>query len=249
MVWRRTLVAAGAVLLWVGTASAASPDDTLPDDTVSEAPAGTTPDGSVPVDTEPGPPVTVVMDPTTGLPTAVGPLIPVPAGCVAPAPPVAVFEGTLVAAVGATARFRVDRLLAGSLKGYQSAQGVDVRYGAETRFLVEGDTYLIGVGNADDGALASTVREPLPLFGGDAVIGASDSDVDCPVVDEPVRTLLADGTAVDTGVTAPLKGSGHDVLLAILRPLLWAMGALLALVLVKHLVFAAGRGIRNLAER
>lgn len=249
MVWRRALVAAGVVLLWAGTAAAASPGDSIPDDTVSEAPADTVPDGSTPVDTTPAPPVTVAIDPATGLPAAAGPLIPVPAGCVAPAPPLAVFEGTLVAAVEGTARFRVDRLLAGSLKGFQSAQGVDVRYGAEARFLIEGDTYLIGVGTGDDGALTSTVREPLPLFGGDAVIGAADSDVDCPVVDEPVRTLLADGTAVDTGVTAPLKGSGRDLLLAILRPLMWAFGGLLALVLVKHLVFAAGRGIRHLAER
>jgi len=234
----------GVALLWAGSAAAASPDDTAP-----EAPADTVVDDTAPADTVPEPPATVVIDPATGLPAAAGPLIPVPAGCVAPAPAVAVFEGTLVAAVGETARFRVVRLMAGSLKGYQSAQGVDVRYGTETRFLVEGDDYLVGVGTAEDGALTSTVREPLPLFGGDAVIGASDSDVDCPVIDDPVRTLLADGTAVDTGVTAPLKGSGKDLLLAVLRPLLWAMGALLALVLAKHLLFAAGRGIRSLAQR
>ena len=234
----------GVALLWAGTAAAASPDDTEP-----EAPADTVVDDSVPVDTEPTTPATVVIDPSTGLPAAAGPLVPVPAGCVAPAPPLAVFEGTLVAAVDDTARFRVGRLLAGSLKGHQSAQGVDVRYGSETRFLEEGGTYLVGVGVASDGALTSTVREPLPLFGGDAVIGASDSDVDCPVIDEPVRTLLADGTAVDTGVTAPLKGSGRELLVAVLRPLLWAMGALLTLVVAKHLLFAAGRGVRNLVRR
>jgi hypothetical protein len=39
------------------------------------------------------------------------------------------------------------------------------------------------------------------------------------------------------------------LLLAVLRPLLWAMGALLTLVVAKHLLFAAGRGVRNLVRR
>lgn len=244
MAWRRVVLVAGVSLLFAGTSRAASPDDTEPDvsDTVSETVVDSVPD-------ETTPPSTVAIDPATGLPAASGPLVAVPAGCVGPAAPLAVFEGTLVAAVGDTARFRVDRLLAGSLKGHQSAQGVDVRYGTETRFLVEGSAYLVGAGVADDGALTSTVREPSPLFGGDAVIGAADSDVDCPVLDEPVRTLLVDGTAVDTGVIAPLKGSGSDLAMAVLRPLLWASGALLGLVLLKHLLFAAGRGIRDLARR
>jgi hypothetical protein len=235
-------MATGVALLWAGTATAASPDDTTVDTAVDM-----TVDDTVPADT--APPPTVLIDPATGLPAASGPLVPVPAGCVGPAPPVAVFEGSLVAAVGDTARFRVERLLAGSLKGHLSAQGVDVRYGGETRFLVEGNRYVVGAGLADDGALTSTVREPQPLFGGDAVIGASDSDVDCPVLEEPMRTLLADGSAVETGITAPLDGSGSDLLMAVLRPLLWAAGALLALVLLKHLLFAAGRGVRNLVER
>ncbi|MFM7684938.1 MAG: hypothetical protein ACKPDI_03315 [Actinomycetota bacterium] len=249
MVWRRIAVAAGVALLWAGGAYAASPDDTEPDapvdtvvDTVVDAPAETLPDDTVPSDT-------VVIDPATGLPAAVGPLVPVPAGCVGPASPVAVFEGTLVAAVGDTARFRVERLLAGSLKGYLSAQGVDIRYGSETRFLVEGDRYIVGVGSGEGGVLGSTVREPTPLFGGDAVIGAADSDVDCPVLDEPVRTLLADGTALDTGLTAPLNGSGRSLALALLRPLMWAGAALVVRVLLKHLLFAACRGVRSLVER
>ena len=63
---------------------------------------------------------------------AQGPLAVVPAGCVAPSPPIAVFEGVITDAVATTARFRVTRLLAGSLQGYEYGDVVDIRYGEET---------------------------------------------------------------------------------------------------------------------
>ena len=37
------------------------------------------------------------------------------------------------------------------------------------------------------------------------MIGANDSDVKCPRVEDPARTLQADGTSVETGVLAPLE--------------------------------------------
>ncbi len=199
----------------------------------------------------PGQPVpsTLVVDPSNGLPAAQGPLVVLGAGCVAPANPVAVFEGEITDAVATTARFRVTRLLAGSLQGYQVGDQVDVRYGDETRFLGVGETYIVGAGTAaDDGALVSTVREPAPLFGGDAVVGLNDSDVDCPTLDDPVRTLLPDGSSVDTGVLAPLRGNGESLVGAVLRPVGIALLVLLALVLVKHLLFAIGRGLRDLSS-
>jgi hypothetical protein len=146
-----------------------------------------------------------------------------------------------------TARFRLDRILAGSLDGYAGGNLVDVRYGQETHFLEIGTQYIVGVAvDAESGLLASTVREATPLFGGDAVIGANDSDIDCPRVEDPVRTLLADGTPVDTGVLTPLKGQGSSLLSAVLRPLAVAFGVLVALVLVKHLVFGVGRSLREI---
>ncbi|MFZ4721439.1 MAG: hypothetical protein ACOYMR_18580 [Ilumatobacteraceae bacterium] len=197
----------------------------------------------------PPPSSTVAVDPSNGLPAAQGPLVVPPAGCVSPAPPVAVFEGEIVAAVRDTARFQVGRVLAGSLEGYEVDGLVDVRYGEETRFLSIGAPYVVGAGAAaEDGALVSTVREPAPLFGGDAVVGANDSDVDCPLIAEPVRTLLPDGSSVDTSVLSPLRGNGPSILGAILRPLGAAFAVLLALVLIKHLVFAVGRSLRDLGE-
>jgi hypothetical protein len=214
----------------VGAAAASAPPSTVP-----------------PAPGQPVPP-TVPVDPSNGLPAAQGPLVVLAAGCVAPANPIAVFEGEITDAVATTARFRITRLLAGSLQGYQVGEQVDVRYGEETRFLAVGDTYIVGAGTAaEDGALVSTVREPAPLFGGDAVVGLNDNDVDCPTIDDPVRTLLPDGSSVDTGVLAPLRGNGKSLADAVLRPVGIALLVLLALVLVKHLIFALGRGLRDLS--
>ncbi len=230
---------AGACMLAVWSASP-----------TSAMPGTTTPPGST-VPPAPGQPVpsTVPVDPSNGLPAAQGPLVVLAAGCVAPANPIAVFEGVVVDAVSTTARFQVSRLLAGSLQGYQVGDRVDIRYGDETRFLSVGETYVVGAGtSAVDGALVSTVREPAPLFGGDAVVGLNDNDVDCPTIDDPVRTLLPDGNSVDTGVLAPLRGNGKSLLGAVLRPVGIALLVLLALVLVKHLLFAVGRGLRDLSS-
>lgn len=213
---------------WCGVAVASAPPSTVP-----------------PGQGQPTAP-TVPVDPSNGLPAALGPLVVQPSGCVSPSPPLAVFEGRINDAVSTTARFEVRRLLAGSLDGYIVGDKVDVRYGDETRFLEVGGRYIVGVGRAaGDGFLVSTVREPLPLFGGDAVVGVNDSDVDCFAIAEPVRTLLPDGSPVDTGVFAPLRGNGASVLGAVLRPLGIALVVLLGLVLLKHLVFAIGRTVRD----
>jgi hypothetical protein len=73
----------------------------------------------------------------------------------------------------------------------------------------------------------------------------NDSDVDCVALDEPVRTLLPDGSPVDTGVLAPLRGNGVSLLSAVLRPVGIALLVLLGLVLLKHLLFAIGRTVRD----
>jgi hypothetical protein len=89
------------------------------------------------------------------------------------------------------------------------------------------------------------VRDPRPLFGGDAVVGLDDSDIDCPELDDPVRTFLADGAAVEASLLTPLDGSGDKLRRAVLLPFAVAFAVLLALVVVKHLVFAFGRALRD----
>jgi len=214
------------------------------------APPGTV-DPAAPVDTTPAttaPPATMAPGP---LPPPAGPLVAVPPGCAVPAPATAVFVGQLIATdqPPSTARFRLERVLAGSLDGYVGLGDVDVRYGEEARFLTVGTHYFIGVSvNLETGALLSTVREAAPLFAGDAVIGANDSDIDCPRVEDPVRTLLVDGTPVDTGVLTPLKGHAGSLVAAVVKPLVVAFAALVALVLLKQLLFATGRSVREMVD-
>ena len=212
--------------------------------------AATVPPTVPPAPVAPGAPAsTVPVDPETGLPAAQGPLVVLPAGCVSPALPLAVFEGVITDAVSTTARFRVERVLSGSLQGYLVGDLVDVRYGEETRFLAVGSSYVVGAArSAEDGLLVSTVREAAPLFGGDAVVGVNDSDVECITLVDPVRTLMPDGSAVDTGVLAPLRGNSKSLLGAVLRPVAIAFGALLALVVIKHLLFGIGRALRDMGD-
>jgi hypothetical protein len=176
-------------------------------------------------------------------------LIPVPAGCTAPAVEQAVFIGTLTVADANTARFSVEQVRSGSLDGFVVDDLVDVRYGDETRFLDVGTRYIVGTGlDPDLGVLSSTVRTPSPLFGGNEIAGVDNGDVDCPDVESPIRTLLADGTSVESGVLSPLKGAGSDIVRAILEPVGVAFLVLLGLVVVKHLVFALGRSLRDLGR-
>lgn len=251
--WVRRLVLGAALgLCWAGVASAAPPADSVPADSVpvDSVPSEEVPVDSVPADEEsPATPSTIAVDPVTGLPAAVGPLVVLPAGCVTPPTPAVVFEGTVTAAVADRARFRVVRVLSGSIEGHETPQGVDVKFGDETRFLAVGGTYIVGAGVSEvDEQLVSTIREPAPLFGGDAVIGADDTDVNCITLDDPVRTLLPNGEPVDTGVLAPLDGQGSRLLGAVLKSALWVSAGLLALVLLKHLVFAAGHAVRRQVE-
>lgn len=177
-------------------------------------------------------------------------LVPVPAGCAAPELEQAVFVGLLVESDTASGRFAVREVRSGSLDGYARAGFVDVRYGDEARFLDTGTLYLVGTGvDEGTGVLVSTVRPPSPLFGGDEVASIDDSDVDCPRLDDPVRTLLLDGTSVDSGVLSSLDGSGRSILRAVLQPVGVALAVLVGLVVLKLLAFAVGRSVRDLAAR
>jgi hypothetical protein len=178
------------------------------------------------------------------------PLVPIPAGCPTPREEQAVFVGTLVVHDEATARFVVGRVRSGTLAGFTVAGLVDVRYGDEARFLDAGTTYLVGAGiDERTGLLSSTVRAPAPLFGGNEVAGVSATDLVCPSIDDPVRTLLLDGTNVESGVATPIIDAKREVLRAILQPIGVALLVVIGLASLKLLVFAAGRSIRDVGER
>ena len=92
---------------------------------------------------------------------------------------------------------------------------VDVRFGIDTKYLETGTQYLVGASlDPETAVLTSKVRAAEPLFGGDEVIGAAETDVECPVLGDPVRTLLPNGSSVDSGVLTPLTDSKRSLLRA-----------------------------------
>lgn len=192
-----------------------------------------------------------VLGPDTGAATPApvlapsAPLIQVPAGC--PAPPIAsvVFVGTLLAKDRNTARYRVDQIRAGNADGYIVIGLVDVRYDDETQYLTVDDEYLIGAApSGTSSALTSKVRPTDLLLGGNAVIGLTEKDSECPTVEDPIRTLQLDGSDVETSMFIGLEDSKTEIAMAFVKPLAVAFGIILVLVLVRWLftaIFVAAR--------
>jgi hypothetical protein len=243
---RAALIGVVLATAWGAAVSAAPPTEPTTVPPVDPATASTTvatgPDGQPLPELQTPPPIANPI-------VASSPLVVVPTGCFAPAPPVAVFVGTLAASDATTGRFAVQQIRAGSLDGYAVDTIVDVRYDDDIRFLHTGEQYLVGaIPDAVTGVLRSKVRTPAPLFGGDAVIGLNDTDVTCPKVEDGVRTLLANGRDVDTGVLAPLKTAKKSVAKAFLEPMAIAFGILVLLASIKLLMFAMVRAARERPE-
>jgi hypothetical protein len=169
----------------------------------------------------------------------------IPAGCELPTPVQATFVGRLAATDRRTGRFEVAQIRGGTLDGFALNGLVDVDYGGDIRFLELGTTYLVAVGlDAESGRLQSKVRDPEPLFGGNQVIGIEERPLDCPEVEDAVRTLLTDGSSVESGVLAPLSTDGSGLARALVLPAVWVFGGLLALAVWANAVRALGRRLR-----
>jgi hypothetical protein len=178
-------------------------------------------------------------------------LVPVPAGCTAPEPADVVFVGT---AVGKDhrdqfIRYQIDQVRAGATRRWAVDGLIDIRYGADYRFVDEGEQYLVGAGfDSEYGRLSSTVRPPSPLFGGNDVIGLEDASVECPEFEDPVRTLQVDGSGVDSGVLSLLFDDRRLLASTLLVPAAIAFVALLALVLVRWLWGLSMKGVMELGR-
>lgn len=186
-------------------------------------------------------------------------LVPVPVGCKVPALPDVVFVGTLLETgtpAGApevaeveTARYQVDQVRVGSVDSYSYGGVIDVRYGVDTKYLDDGDQYLVGASlDAESAVLVSKVREAEPQFGGDEVIGAAESDVKCPVLDDPVRTLNVDGTSIEAGVLSPLGNAKRGLLRALLLPLVAAVAIVFVLAMIRWLFTGVFKGLGAVAH-
>jgi len=180
-----------------------------------------------------------------------GLLIPVPVGCPVPDPAAVVFTGTMIGKDDVTqvVRFRIDQVRAGSAEAWAVNGLMDVRYGPDYRFLATGEQYLVGVGlDPVYGVPASTVRPPEPNFGGNDVVGVDDLAVDCPALDDPVRTLQVDGTSVDSGVLSLMTEDRRLLLATLAVPTMIVFAVLLALVVLRMFGGLAFRGVFQLGR-
>jgi hypothetical protein len=215
----------GAAPMSAPASAEASPPSSPPSTPPSTAPPAPVEDGG---QTESGGSTPTQQPPVTL------PLIPVPVGCTAPPPPHVVFVGKVVDRDFRSAQFEIEQVRAGDPAPFARDDRVNVRYGLDAQYLDDGERYLVSAPvDADLGLLVSRVNPPVENFGGDEVIGVSESDVSCPRYDDPSRTLHLDGTPIDASLTAPLFESKLRLLSAVLLPLAVAFGVIFLLATVR----------------
>ena len=176
--------------------------------------------------------------------------VPIPAGCDEPALPAVVFVGMVTEMDYRTARFRIDQVRAGSIEGISANGLIDVRYDIDAKFLDVGRQYLVGATiDPTLGVLMSKVAEAAPLFGGDQVIGRTESEIECPELPDPIRTLMIDGRPVDSGVLLPLQEARSDVARSLLVPAMLAAAIILGLVSLRWFITGLGWSISSAFAR
>lgn len=173
--------------------------------------------------------------PVDSIPQSSAPATTIPAECVVPTPVQATFIGTVVESDRRTARFQIVQERGGSLEGYSSRGLVDVDFAEDVRFLEFGQSYIVAVGvNSSNGRLFSKIRDPEPLLGSSQVVGLN-SGVNCPEVEDAVRTLDLDGRSVESGVLAPIREAQGRVIRSIVLPLAWILGILVVLATLRNI--------------
>ncbi|MDQ3737550.1 MAG: hypothetical protein M3337_00090 [Actinomycetota bacterium] len=170
-------------------------------------------------------------------------LIPIPAGCTTPAPATVVFVGQLVDRDETTARYELRQIRDGSPGDRVRSNLLDVRYDMDAKYLTVGNQYLVGAAvDPDDDVLVSKVRSEQPLFGGNEIVDVGETDIECPVLEDPVRTLTVTGRSIDSGVLTPIVSAQDRVLRAVLVPALVGIGAIAALAMLRWILTGAWRG-------
>lgn len=172
------------------------------------------------------------------------PLVPIPPGCTAPTQPHIVFVGRVIDRDVRSIRYRIESIRYGRPDPFAGDDRIDVRYGLDAQYLEDGEEYLVSaVVDPDLGVLVSRVTEPIEHFGGDEVIGVSESDVDCPAFDDPMRTLRLDGSSIDGGVLSPFFDARVRILGSVLVPAGLALAAIFLLASLRLSVAGVYRGI------
>ena len=218
----------------------------------SSAQETTVPEGSVPLSALPSEPTTGSV-PGDSVPDATTPgtlpLVPVPSACTAPPQPEIVFVGVLVERDFRTGRFEIVQVRAGSEAPFAVDGLIDVRYGLDIEYLDIGTEYLVSARRDPViGLLASKIRAPAPLLGGNDVVGVAESDVECPRFEDPIRTFLPDGLSVDSAVLAPLTEHRTQLVAAFLIPLGVAFAIIFALATLRWAVSGLLRGVGSVVR-
>jgi hypothetical protein len=177
------------------------------------------------------------------------PLVDVPVGCPVQPLPDVVFVGTVVDSDYRTVRFNIDQARAGDIGQFASRGRVDVRYGIDAKYLDEGDQYLIGaLYDPNIQSLRSRVQPMTPTLGGDEIIGATETELECPEVVDPMRTMHTDGSSIDSGVLSPFFGNRDGLLRSLLGSVAIVCLAVFALAAVRWFLTGFGRGVESLAR-
>ncbi len=186
--------------------------------------------------------------PEPGIASDPSSLTPIPAGCPLKRAADVAFVGTVVAKDGfidkGTVRFALDQVRAGDAEPFAVGELIDVRFGPDSQYLEVESSYLVSAAvDPEIGALASKVTPDAPLFGGDAVVGLEDTEVECPTVDDPIQTIDLDGTPIDSGVLAPFFADRRLLLSTLLVPAAIAGAALVGVVVLRR---AAGFSVQGI---
>ena len=177
------------------------------------------------------------------------PLVDVPVGCPIQPLPDVVFVGTAVDSDYRTVRFRVDQVRAGDIGQFASQGLVDVRYGIDAKYLDDGDQFLIGaLYDSTIQSLRSRVKPESQTFGGDEIIGATESELVCKPVADPMRTMHTDGSSIDSGVLSPFFGNRDGLLRSLLVPIAVVCLAVFALAAFRWFLTGIGRGAESIAR-
>lgn len=184
---------------------------------------------------------------TAGPTTTVDPTVStLPPDCTPPKPPDVVFIGRIIDAAAGTGRFIVTVIRSDPSKFLTEGRAVEVRIGTDVRFLVLNQNYLISAEHTPDNAFRSKVRQPLPVFGGDLVVGIDDYGPSCPALSDPIVVRNDDGSAIDTGVLSAFLDDRRGIALAIIKPMIGVALALIAIWALKRLVVYAAKGLGDI---
>ena len=175
-------------------------------------------------------------------------LVEIPVGCPIQPLPDVVFVGTVVASDYRTTRMRIDQSRSGDITQFAAGDLVDVRYGIDTKYLREGQQYLIAaVFDPSIDGLRSRVKPEESIYGGDEIIGATESELECPAIVDPMRTIHVDGSSVDSGLLRPLVDDRQGLLRVLFVPIVVVIGAVFTLALIRWILTGFGRGVESLA--